>query len=332
MSNFDETCYEESVKNRMTDSLNCFCQLANEPELKDKTFIIIFNQIDLFKKKIQLKPKYEAFLQIFPEYNEGHDEQKILDFITYQFLQVAPKYEEIAYYYSNAINNDSVKSVFDQIFCMQTPEVKRDIQPKERIMIHSKLISDLTTFESIKELFIKYDLDKSGYLEEDEVKKFFQDLQKDNTGYTDEILKNILSMMDIDKDAKISLEEFISFISKAKPPSFLFCGGKNSGKSSVLKHFKLYQCGFKDKTRVKDIMYQNLHTLMMNILLETKYVSMIKKRDQYMDKIRNCPYGGKQFQSYMINHGYFTVYEKVLSKKRIKQGLETYENQKVNVA
>lgn len=327
LSNFDETCYEDLITNRMMDSLNLFNQLVNDPELIEKPFVVIFNKMDLFKTKIQEKKKYQEMLQLFPDYQDGHDEQKIIDYITSQFLNLHHSPKEITFYYSNATELESVRSIFDDIFGFKYLEKKGLVDPKEKILLNSKFISQLNTFDSIKELFNKYDLDKSGLLEEDEWKNFLDGISKESETLTQEILDSLKPMMDLDKDGKVNFREFVSFTSKVKTPSFLLCGAPFSGKSLLLKHFKLFEKSFNDKNRVKHLMYENLHAMMVNIVFEcgfnTEHQSY-EKFDEMNERINPCPDLLNRYQSFMIRNRYFDIYKNILNDDDIKERLKTY--------
>ena len=69
-----------------------------------------------------------------------------------------------------------------------------------------------------RDIFMKYDENHSGYLEKDEVAPMMIDTYKVmNTKYSPsekDVIKYI-SMMDTDKDGKISLEEYEIFVLKA---------------------------------------------------------------------------------------------------------------------
>lgn len=52
VSEFNELLYEDSRKNRLADSLECFQKLVEDPELYDSKFVLIFTKTDLFTKKV----------------------------------------------------------------------------------------------------------------------------------------------------------------------------------------------------------------------------------------------------------------------------------------
>lgn len=301
LSHFNEPCYEDKNTNRMIESLNAFKDVCNDPELKEKPFIVIFNKLDIFKKKIQHKEKYEDFLHVFPEYNDGHDEHKILEFITNEFLNLHERPKSITFYYSNAIEADSIKEIFDDIFGFKFLEKKELIDPKENILLHSKFISQLHTYDSIKELFDKYDLDKSGLLEEGEWKNFLEGISKESETLTQEILESLKPIMDLDKDGKVSYKEFLSFTSKVKPPGFIICGPQYSGKSLLLKSFGLYESELLEMTNIKPFMYENLHSLMLPPY-QNDY-------DKIIEKYPNSIY---DYESFMLKNDVFRVYHQII--------------------
>lgn len=323
LSNFDELCYEDNKTNRMIESLNLFNQIVNDPDLKEKPLIIIFNKIDLFKKKIQNQDRYEDFLQVFPDYKDGKDEQKILDYITNQFLDLHPNPREIGYFFTCSVDKNLMKGVFDDIFFIKPSECKGKSEPKENKLLLSKTIQGLTSFSSIKGLFDKFDLDKSGYLEKDELKSFNESISKEHEKLTLTVLEELYSLFDLDNDGKVSYKEFKSIISKVKPPSFLFIGSKDCGKSNLLKHFQLFNTSFVAKKFIKDMMLENLHSLISDLANNYSYdTEETTEIHSLRNKINNLNIPITSYEKYFKEHDYFKIFKTIATDKGLREYLE----------
>jgi GTPase SAR1 family protein len=53
ISEFDQTLWEDPSRNRMTDSINLFGQIVNDPTFKDAAVFLFFNKSDLLREKIK---------------------------------------------------------------------------------------------------------------------------------------------------------------------------------------------------------------------------------------------------------------------------------------
>ena len=74
------------------------------------------------------------------------------------------------------------------------------------------ILNDETQFANYSEsAFDKYDTDKSGYIEQSELKNVIDELAsklKQDTNISEDVVKKALEYIDADKDGKISKEEF----------------------------------------------------------------------------------------------------------------------------
>ncbi|TPX73948.1 hypothetical protein CcCBS67573_g04787 [Chytriomyces confervae] len=69
LNSYDQTCFEDSVTNRITESLTLFNTIAHHPILKDTSIILFLNKIDLFKAKLLEVP----VASYFPDYTGSND-------------------------------------------------------------------------------------------------------------------------------------------------------------------------------------------------------------------------------------------------------------------
>ncbi|KAJ3403160.1 guanine nucleotide-binding protein subunit alpha [Chytriomyces hyalinus] len=69
LSSYDQMCFEDSITNRITESLTLFHTVTHHPLLKDTCIILFLNKIDLFKAKLQDIP----VANWFPDYKGDND-------------------------------------------------------------------------------------------------------------------------------------------------------------------------------------------------------------------------------------------------------------------
>jgi len=82
LSEYDQTLFEDSMTNRMEESLKMFDEVCNSKYFKDSHIILFLNKTDLFKEKIK---KYDPKNFCFPEYTGGLDHDKACDYIEQAF-------------------------------------------------------------------------------------------------------------------------------------------------------------------------------------------------------------------------------------------------------
>lgn len=98
----------------MKASIEEFSKHSKTLEFNEKPLFLLFNFLDLFEKKI--KSKYNEFLDVFPDYKDGEDVEKMKEFIKDQFISVHPFPKKIKCYFGTAIDPTSFKSIFEDIF------------------------------------------------------------------------------------------------------------------------------------------------------------------------------------------------------------------------
>ena len=72
----------------------------------------------------------------------------------------------------------------------------------------------------VKNTFLKYDTDNSGFLETSELKCFFEDAMKESGGepLTDRQLQTLIKELDENEDGKISFDELYTYMVPALSP------------------------------------------------------------------------------------------------------------------
>lgn len=119
LSEYDQTCYEDDVTNRMLENIELFGDTVNNGKISTPLVILVFNKLDLFKQKLKTSPLKATF----PDYDGGEDEQKAISYIKDRYVAVNKgDPNRIRVVYTVATEKDSVKQTFDEIFkiCLET--------------------------------------------------------------------------------------------------------------------------------------------------------------------------------------------------------------------
>jgi len=112
LSDYDLTCYEDSVTNRLTESLTLFDDIVNGNWFKDKTVFLVFNKIDIFRGKLKKNP----LKNYFDNYDGGDDEEKAIKFLSDLFMAKNKNNpDRIHIFISQATDKDSIVSVIKKI-------------------------------------------------------------------------------------------------------------------------------------------------------------------------------------------------------------------------
>ncbi|KAJ3439197.1 guanine nucleotide-binding protein g(o) subunit alpha [Anaeramoeba flamelloides] len=115
LSEFDMSLRESTGENRLRDSLNEFSNICSSPWFTNTQIILLFNKIDIFKKKI----KKVDLNTSFPEYNGDNSYHDAFEFIKSKFLDesIVGTYDRkrIQIYLVNALDLNSVSTTFNHI-------------------------------------------------------------------------------------------------------------------------------------------------------------------------------------------------------------------------
>lgn len=109
LSEFDQNCYENEEENRMICSLRVFSNIYNN-ELKNEPIYLVFTKLDVFKEKIQEKD----LSNLFPEYKDGKDAKKAMQFIESLYQKKVGR-EITRVYYLNCLDREQVVKTFYEI-------------------------------------------------------------------------------------------------------------------------------------------------------------------------------------------------------------------------
>ena len=113
LADFDEFLYESKEENRMKEALETFETTLSFDMFQNKNVYVFFNKKDLLKKKILAGGSIK---NVFQDYKEDHDVDKIEKFIIEQFLNLWKWDPSYLHSFSGQIWDDGdVKKVFEQV-------------------------------------------------------------------------------------------------------------------------------------------------------------------------------------------------------------------------
>jgi GTPase SAR1 family protein len=112
LSDYDLTCYEDDVTNRMQESLELYNEIINGTWFKSTQICLLLNKTDIFKKKLQQTDLSVAF----SEYEGGQDYDTAMNFIKKKFEELN-KYDPARIHYLPccATNQKEIADLFGQV-------------------------------------------------------------------------------------------------------------------------------------------------------------------------------------------------------------------------
>jgi guanine nucleotide-binding protein G(i) subunit alpha len=109
LSEFDQSCYEDGITNRMLESLELFEDLLLENNFKETPILLLLNKLDIFTQKISKKD----LSCVFPEYKGGNDVEAAIEFIKQKYKSLVKENpERLQIQVINAMDEDSVINAF----------------------------------------------------------------------------------------------------------------------------------------------------------------------------------------------------------------------------
>ena len=109
---FDQTCYEDDVTNRMKEAMELFEKTVNNQIFIDKKVVLLLNKKDVIREKLQRKDLSDTF----EDYKGGKDYDNAVGFITQKFKEcVKGDKERIQVRFCQATDQNDVKVVFDEV-------------------------------------------------------------------------------------------------------------------------------------------------------------------------------------------------------------------------
>ncbi|KAJ6250254.1 guanine nucleotide-binding protein g(o) subunit alpha [Anaeramoeba flamelloides] len=109
ISEYDQTLFEETNTNRMTECLMLWKEITNSRWLQNAFEILFLNKVDIFEEKIKSEPLGDWF----DDYEGGTDPEKAKIFLLNKFLALNENPDKNLFtFFTIAINKDSIKNVF----------------------------------------------------------------------------------------------------------------------------------------------------------------------------------------------------------------------------
>lgn len=124
ISEFDQTCFEDMYKNRLTEALELFNWVCTRPCFERTAIILFLNKKDLFAKKIaQPVPEDEdygkGYMSLFcKDFSGGADYKEAVSYMTQRFLDEVPdasRRASIHVHVTCAMDQDNVFKVFGDV-------------------------------------------------------------------------------------------------------------------------------------------------------------------------------------------------------------------------
>jgi len=112
LADYDLTCYEDDITNRMNESLDLFEEIVNGNWFKTTPIILFLNKEDIFKFKIE-----KIDLKVcFGDYDGGLNYEVAIKFIEKKFLSLN-RFEEsrIKIIHTCAVSSKDVEKIFEKV-------------------------------------------------------------------------------------------------------------------------------------------------------------------------------------------------------------------------
>ncbi|KAJ3446141.1 guanine nucleotide-binding protein g(o) subunit alpha [Anaeramoeba flamelloides] len=112
LSEYDQQLFEDQTVNRLLESLDLFAKTINNGCFENKNCVVLFNKVDIFKKKIRKVPLTKCFLH----YTWENDYQSTCKYIQEKFDKIGRnKKRVIFYHFTCATDTESMRGVFDVV-------------------------------------------------------------------------------------------------------------------------------------------------------------------------------------------------------------------------
>jgi signal recognition particle receptor subunit beta len=115
LSDYNQKLYEDEEGNRMQENFQLFTHTVNNPKLKEKPVIILFNKLDVFKDKLQQGK--DSIKLAFGDYNGQPDSvEESIQFLENKFRNARDGTQAKTYTFTvTAIDTDNLRNVFNEI-------------------------------------------------------------------------------------------------------------------------------------------------------------------------------------------------------------------------
>eukprot|EP01080_Neovahlkampfia_damariscottae_P001132 gene1132-10646_t len=115
LNDFDRTCYEDDVTNRLQESIDLFDEHTNSRFFQDVPIVLFLNKEDLFREKIKKK----SIVETFPDYKGEQEFEGSYKYIEQTFLDTNKFNPDRMYVYiAQATDSKRVQTNFNEILSL----------------------------------------------------------------------------------------------------------------------------------------------------------------------------------------------------------------------
>jgi len=131
LAGYNQVLFEDSSHNRMTEALNLFQQISNNPLFANTPIFLFLNKKDLFERMIQ----EQDLSKCFPEYSGGPDVKNALKFIQTEFEKRMEdeNRKRLHTHYIAARFKKDIKYSWEEVKNVLLEQNKKDVKEAERL-------------------------------------------------------------------------------------------------------------------------------------------------------------------------------------------------------
>ncbi|KAI9346875.1 G-protein alpha subunit [Obelidium mucronatum] len=124
MGSYDQMCEEDGNMNRLTEAMNLFSSICNNPLLKKIDMVLFLNKIDIFQDKLAIRP----VSLYFPEYDGPNTFEESARFFRKEFqaLNKYPKDKNIFVHYTHATDSTLTKKILGSVISSVTDSLLKN--------------------------------------------------------------------------------------------------------------------------------------------------------------------------------------------------------------
>lgn len=113
LADFDLTLRKDNTTNRVKESIELFHETCRTPYFSQVYMFLLFNKMDIFEEKIQLKDPYDYG---FEDYKGGKNLDAAKRYFRKRFESLHPDHSKLFVNESIAVSSSNVKFVFESIY------------------------------------------------------------------------------------------------------------------------------------------------------------------------------------------------------------------------
>jgi len=111
LAGYNQVMFEDASNNRMSEALNLFTTIVNNPLFQQTPIFLFLNKKDLFEKMI----KEVSLSKVFPEYTGGPDTNAALEFLKKEFVKRAQDEKRVHVSYVAARYKKDIKYSWEEL-------------------------------------------------------------------------------------------------------------------------------------------------------------------------------------------------------------------------